>query len=67
MKNLTLKALINDVEIARRNFQNADPDYVDIAIYELMAAEEKLNEYIREQKKKEVIKKTFQPPTEKVK
>ena len=67
MKNLTLKALINDVEIARRNFQNAEPDYINIATYELMAAEEKLNEYIREQKKKEVIKKTFQSPTEKVK
>lgn len=67
MKDLVLKALIKDVEIARQNFENAKPDYVNIATYELMEAEEKLNDYIRQKKKEEIIKKTFQPPTEKVK
>lgn len=65
--DLTMKALINDVEQARNNFNNADKDYINIATYELMAAEEKLNNYIREKKYREQIEKTFQPPTEKVK
>ena len=62
-----MKVLINDVKQARDNFNNANEDYINIATYELMAAEDKLNRYIRKVKLEEQIKKTFQPPTEKVK
>lgn len=65
--DLHLKALIEDVQQAQDNFNNANEDYINIATYELMAAEDKLNNYIRDKKLKEVTKKTFQPPTEKVK
>lgn len=64
--DLNMRTLINDVEQARNNFNNAEPDYINIATYELMAAEERLNQHIREMKLEEQIKKTFQPPTEKV-
>lgn len=64
--DLALKTLISEVEIARENYHNANPEYHNIATYELMAAEEKLNKYIREKKTEEIRKKTFQPPTEKV-
>lgn len=65
--DLHLSSLIEDVKQAQDNFNNANEDYINIATYELMAAEDKLNNYIREKKLKEQIKKTFQPPTEKVK
>jgi len=64
---LHLNSLIEDVKQAQDNFNNANEDYINIVTYELLAAEEKLNNYIREKKLKEVTKKTFQPPTEKVK
>lgn len=64
--DLALKTLISEVEIARENYHNANPEYHNIATHELMAAEDKLNQYIREKKTEEIRKKTFQPPTEKV-
>lgn len=33
---------IRNLEIARQNFENADEEYIDAAIYELCAAELKL-------------------------
>lgn len=65
--DLKLKSLIAEVERARNQFNNAKPEYQNIAIYELMAAEERLNQYIREMKEKEIKEKTFQPVTEKAK
>lgn len=52
MMDLVLKVLIQDVEQAKNRFNNADDDYMSIATYELMAAEERLNQYIKEQKEK---------------
>ena len=37
-----------EVEQARQNLDNAEPDYVDIAIYQLIAAEKRLNQYLKE-------------------
>ena len=65
--DLKLKSLIAEVEMARNQFNNASPDYINFATYELMAAEERLNQYIREMKEKEIKEKTFQPVTEKAK
>lgn len=60
-----MKSLITDVEVARQNYDNAEPDYINIAVYDLMAAEERLNQYIREKKYQEQMEKTFQPAMEK--
>ena len=35
----TLKDAIHDLEIARNHFENCDPEFVDAAIFELNAAE----------------------------
>lgn len=42
---------IEGIENARMNFDNADDDTINLAIYELMAAEERLNVLIKERKK----------------
>lgn len=47
------KLTIERVEIAISNFKEADEDTIDLAIYELMAAEERLNLLIKERKKKQ--------------
>ncbi|MDR7870889.1 MAG: hypothetical protein RIN55_08530 [Tissierellaceae bacterium] len=47
------KLTIDEVENARSNFKNCDEDTIDLAIYELMAAEERLNLLIKERKKKQ--------------
>ena len=47
------KLTIEEVKNARSNFDDADEDTVDLAIYELMAAEERLNLLIKERKKKQ--------------
>ena len=44
---------IEEVEYARSNFKDADEDTIDLAIYELMAAEERLNLLIKDRKKKQ--------------
>ncbi len=44
---------IEEVKYARSNFKDADEDTMDLAIYELMAAEERLNLLIRDRKKKQ--------------
>lgn len=44
------KLTIEEVENARSNFKDADKDTIDLAIYELMAAEERLNLLIRDKK-----------------
>ena len=46
------KLAIEEVEIARSNFNDADEDTIDLAIYELMVAEERLNLLIKNKKKK---------------
>lgn len=48
------KSIIEGVINARSNFQNADEDTIDLAIYELMAAEERLNILIKERKKETI-------------
>lgn len=47
------KMTIEEVEQARSKFNDADENTVDLAIYELMAAEERLSLLIRERKKKQ--------------
>lgn len=37
------------------NFNNADADYVEAAIFELRAAELKLEAYLKKEKRKEVM------------
>lgn len=46
------KSTIEEVQNARLNFNDADEETVDLAIYELMAAEERLSLLIKERKKK---------------
>lgn len=48
--DLAMKSLVDEVKIARQNYDNAEKDFINIATYELLAAEEKLNNYIREKK-----------------
>lgn len=48
--DLKMKSLIHDVELANQNYNNAESNYINIATYELLAAEEKLNLYIKEEK-----------------
>ncbi len=45
------KMTIKEVEQARAKFDDADSDNIDIAIYQLMAAEERLSLLIRERKR----------------
>lgn len=45
-----LKELNRQVEIAFKNYDEAANNYIDIALYELMAAEIKLNDYLRERR-----------------
>jgi|GEM_PF-5328411 len=47
------KRLIEELKKARQKFNTADEDSVDLAIYELLAAEERLNLLIKERKKKQ--------------
>lgn len=46
------KLTIMELENARSNFRDADENTIDLAIYELMAAEERLNLLIKERKKR---------------
>ena len=43
-----MEALLQELRQAQQNFDYATEDYIDAAIYELNAAEEKLNLYMRE-------------------
>lgn len=54
MQDLKLKELIDEVNRCNTNFNQADKSTVSIATYELMAAEERLNLYIKE--RKELVK-----------
>lgn len=63
--DLVMKSLVDEVKIARQNYDNAEYGYINAATYDLLAAEEKLNNYIREKKHNEIREKTFQLPTEK--
>ncbi|NLY46971.1 MAG: hypothetical protein GX053_13430 [Tissierella sp.] len=47
------KLTIEEVRNARTRFDEADENSVDLAIYELMAAEERLSLLIQERKKKQ--------------
>lgn len=61
MMDLAMKSLVDEVKIARQNYDNAEPDFINAATYDLLAAEENLNNYIREKKYQEQIEKTFIP------
>ena len=50
MQDLKLKELVDEVNRCSTNFNQADKAIIDIATYELMAAEERLNLYIKERK-----------------
>ena len=54
MQDLKLKELVNEVNRCNTNFNQTDKSTVSIAMYELMAAEERLNLYIKE--RKELVK-----------
>lgn len=43
---------LDQLSLAQQNFNYADPQYIDVAVYELKAAEDKLSITIQEQKKK---------------
>ena len=38
----TLREAVQDLEIARNHFENCEPEFVSAAIFELMAAESRL-------------------------
>ena len=50
MQDLKLKELVDEVNRCSTNFNQADEAVIDIATYELMAAEERLNLYLKERK-----------------
>lgn len=50
-KNLILEQLVHDVNIAEQKFQSAEGKSINLAIYELMCAEERLNIYLIKKKK----------------
>lgn len=39
----TLREAVRDLEIARNHFENCEPEFVSAAIFELMAAESRLD------------------------
>lgn len=51
-----MQELKEKLEQAQQNFNYADENYIDAAIYELNAAEEKLRAMIREVKRNEISK-----------
>ncbi|WP_273225621.1 hypothetical protein [Geosporobacter ferrireducens] len=53
MKNDFIEALQQWGQ-AKQNFQYADPEYIDIAIYQLKTAEEKLSIALKEREKGEI-------------
>lgn len=40
---ITLREAVQELEIARNHFENCDPEFVSAAIFELMAAESRLD------------------------
>lgn len=50
MQDLKLKELVNEVNRCNTNFNQTDKSTVNIAIYELLVAEERLNLYLKERK-----------------
>lgn len=50
-KNFVLEQLVHDVNIAEQKFQRAEGKSTNLAIYELMCAEERLNTYLIKKKK----------------
>ena len=50
MQDLKLRELIDEVNRCNTNFNQTDKSTVDIAIYELLVAEERLNLYLKERK-----------------
>ena len=59
--DLVMKSLVDEVKIARQNYDNAEYGYINAATYDLLAAEEKLNNYIREKKYQEQINENINP------
>ncbi len=51
MQDLKLKELVDEVNRCNANFNQSDESTISIATYELMAAEERLNLYLKERKK----------------
>lgn len=49
-KDLILEQLVQDVKVAENRFQEAEAKSINLAIYELMCAEERLNLYLNEKK-----------------
>lgn len=50
--NKAEKQLVQNLQNARDNFDDADENSIDLAIYELMVAEERLNLLIKNKKEK---------------
>lgn len=40
---ITLREAVQELEIARNHFENCDPEFMSAAIFELMAAESRLD------------------------
>ncbi len=51
MEELEYLNLVRDLKQAEQNFNQADPEYINIAIFNLMYAEMKLDQYEKEQTK----------------
>lgn len=49
MKDLEYLNLVRDLKQAEQNFNEADPEYINIAIFNLMYAEAKLDQYKKTQ------------------
>lgn len=45
-----IKSALKELEAARNYFENADDDFIDVAIYELMAKRKKLDTLIKKAK-----------------
>ena len=52
MEELEYLNLVRDLKQAEQNFNQADPEYINIAIFNLMYAEMKLDQYKKKQKEK---------------
>lgn len=55
MQDLKLKDLVDEVNRCHTNFNEAaDGESITVTVYELMAAEERLNLYLKERRKSNV-------------
>lgn len=59
MQDLILRSLVDEVNRCNTNFNQADDATVSIAIYDLRAAEERLDLYLKERKSEKYLEKVI--------